>query len=202
GRGVPAQSRIAASGGGPLRTQLKMSAKHFTSSAEQSTMRNLALTGLPLLAVLVLAGPAPAQESVDRTVPAPGTGSVEIANVAGEIRVVGWDRAEVRITGTLGEGTDRLDVGGSGDRVTIEVVIPRGARNVRGTNLEIRVPTRKDITVRGVSADVEVGGVTGRVDAQSTSGDVRVRGTPASVRSVSTSGAVDLEVNTTRVEAN
>lgn len=162
--------------------------------------RMLAL--VPLLTACAAIVPLCAQTPVERTVATPATGSVEVSNVAGEIRVVGWDRAEVRVTGTLGRGTERLDVTSSGDRVRVEVVIPRGARNVEGSDIEVRVPARKSVQVVGVSADVHLSGVTGTVDAQSTSGGVTVNGSPASVRAVATSGSVALDVNTSRVEAS
>lgn len=161
--------------------------------------RMLAIT--PLLTACAAIVPLCAQTPVERTVATSATGAVEVSNISGEIRVVGWDRAEVRVTGTLGRGTERLDVTSAGDRVRVEVVIPRGARNVEGSDIEVRVPARKNVTVRGVSADVQLDGVTGTVDAQSTSGDVTIGGSPASVRAISTSGSVGLDVSTSRVEA-
>ena len=154
-----------------------------------------------LLAVSCTPERGTAQTPIDRTVATPATGVVEISNVSGEIRVVGWDRSEVRVTGTLGEGSERLDVTSSGDRVRVAVVIPRGARNVDESILEVRVPVRKDVTARGVSAEVAVSGVTGGVDAESTSGSVTITGSPSIVRAVSTSGEVEVDVTTARVEA-
>lgn len=155
-----------------------------------------------LLLTAAAAAPLHAQTAVDRTVATPATGSVEVRNVSGEIRVVGWDRSEVRVTGTLGRGTERLDVTTSGDEVSVEVVIPRGSSNVEGSDLEVRVPARKNVTVRGVSADVDVAGVAGAVDAGSTSGDITVAGSPTTVRGASTSGNVALEVTTGTLEAS
>jgi DUF4097 and DUF4098 domain-containing protein YvlB len=165
-------------------------------------MRHPVQSAAILLAVLCGADAGAAQTPIDRTVATPATGTVEVFNISGEIRVVGWDRSEVRVTGTLGEGTERLDVATSGDRVRIEVVIPRGAREVEESTLEVRVPSRKNVTARGVSAEVAVSGVTGNVDAQSTSGSVEVTGSPATLRAASTSGDIEVEVTTARLEAN
>ena len=174
------------------------------TAAERMNMRTLALGAFAAVAVLCapVAPPVEAQTPVDRTVSTPPTGSVAINNVAGEIRVVGWDRPDVRVTGTLGEGTERLDIETSGDQVEVAVVIPRGARNVRPSRIEVRVPARKGIQALGVSASVDVRGVTGDVEVRSTSGAVVVRGNPASVEATSTSGDVDVEVSTGAVEAN
>jgi len=160
---------------------------------------------VPVAAILVAfaaISPAGAQTPVDRTVATPATGTVHIENLSGEVHVVGWDRAEVRVTGMLGEGTERLDVEARGHDVRVEVVTPRNARNVRGSELQIRVPARKDVRVRTTSADISLEGVTGSVDAQSTSGSVQVAGSPARVRAVSTSGGVAVDASTSTVEAN
>lgn len=179
-----------------------MSGTIFSSTRGSGSVR-YALSGTLLLFTgLAAASVAAGQTPVDRTVATPQTGSVEVSNVTGSIRVVAWDRGEVRVTGELGRGTERLDVTSAGDRVTIEVIIPRNARNVGSTDLEVRVPARKNVTARGVSADVTVQGVTGQVNAMSTSGDVRVSGNPALARVGSTSGDVELEVSTARIEAN
>lgn len=155
-----------------------------------------------ILAVLAATSPADAQTPVDRTVATPATGGVQIENLAGAVHVVGWDRAEVRVTGTLGEGTERLDVEARGSDVRIAVVVPRNARSVGDSELEIRVPTRKDVRVKTTSAEISLEGLTGLVDAQSVSGDVQIAGSPASVRAVSTSGEVTVGATTSRVEAN
>jgi DUF4097 and DUF4098 domain-containing protein YvlB len=126
---------------------------------------------------------------------------VEISNVSGSVQVTAWDRGEVEIRGRLGEGTERLDVTSSGDRVSIRVVIPRGSRNVEDSDLEIRVPARKNLTVRTVSAEIEISGVAGIVDAEATSGSVEVSGNPGRVRAVSTSGEVSVNASTARLEA-
>ena len=55
---------------------------------------------------------------------------------------------------------------------------------------------------RAVSAEVEVSGVQGAVDAASVSGDVNVTGQPRQVRGSSTSGNVRIEATTTAVAAN
>lgn len=157
---------------------------------------------LALAALAVTAGALEAQQQIDRTLATAAGGRVEIHNLAGSVRVVGWDRNEIRVTGTLGQGAERLDVTPSGETTEIRVVIPRNSRNVRGSDLEIRLPAGKELTVNTVSAEIEVDGVTGPVSAQSTSGDVEVAGSPARVRAASTSGDVEVRLAATaRVQA-
>lgn len=155
-------------------------------------------------ALLVALGPglARAQEAIDQTVPTGRTGTVEIVNTAGDIQVVGASRSDIRITGRLGSGTDRLTVENSGGRVVIRVVVPRDGRNVRPTQLVVHLPAGKDVVARGISADIEIEGVTGTVDAVSTSGDVSVQGSPAQLTARSTSGDLGIRVSTAALRAN
>jgi hypothetical protein len=128
---------------------------------------------------------------------------VEITNMAGSVRVLAWDRDQIQIQGELGRGAERLEVTGDRSRTVIRVVIPQNARNVRGTDLVVRMPVAKDVGIRTTSADVRVDNLTGGVDIQSTSGDVQVSGSPASVQARSTSGDVQAIVQTTaRVRAS
>ncbi len=157
---------------------------------------------LALAAIAIAAGSAAAQREIAESVATSAGGRVEIHNLAGSVRVIGWDRNEIRVSGTLGRGAERLEVTPRGATTDIRVILPRNARNVRGSELEIRIPVEKDVVVRTVSADVEVAGVAGEVSAQTTSGDLEVAGRPGRVRAVSTSGDVGVEVSaTSRVEA-
>lgn len=140
----------------------------------------------------VAAGTVAAQERINETRPASPTGTVEIVNTAGSVRVVGWNRNEVQVTGTLGRGVERLDFGTEGDRTRVRVVLPREARNVQRSDLEIRVPARSNPHVRTTSADIEVSGVGGGIEARSTSGSVSISGNAREVTASSTSGRVDV----------
>lgn len=151
---------------------------------------------LILAALVAVAAPGEAQQRIDERFATDGAGSVEIANVSGSISVTAWDRNEIEVTGTLGRGTDRLAIDRDRRNTRIRVVIPRNSRNVQGTDLRIRVPAGKTVSIRGVSAGVTVEGIRGDVDARSTSGDVTVTGAPANVRGGSTSGDVSVSVNT------
>ncbi|HET7321662.1 MAG TPA: DUF4097 family beta strand repeat-containing protein, partial [Longimicrobiaceae bacterium] len=160
------------------------------------------IPAITLAALLLGVATANAQQAVDRTVPTSATGSVSVWNLAGRVTVKGWDRQEIRVTGQLGRGTERLDITGGAADTDIRVVIPRNAHNVQGSELEIHVPAGKAVTVHGTSADVEVDGVAGEVNARSTSGDVRVSGSPATVDAGSTSGDVEVHASTRSIRAH
>lgn len=146
-----------------------------------------------LTAMLVAAGAA-SQQRVDERIPASPDGLVEISNVSGSVRVEGWERAEVRITGILGQGAERLEIDSRPGRTAVRVVAPRDGSPRVGADIVARVPSGSRLEVTGVAAGVDVAGVAGPVGVETVSGGIRVGGTPQSVDVRSVSGAVDLEV--------
>lgn len=158
-------------------------------------MRSIIRTATGLAAVgLLLALPATelrAQGTIDQTRTMSRDGTVEVENLAGFVRVRGWDRNEVRVTGTLGRNVEGVDVEGSSNRVLVRVRHPRrGSWRGSGTELEIRMPAGAGLRVEAVSADIDVEGIGGRLDLESVSGDVDIRNADGRVRAESVSGTV------------
>ena len=107
---------------------------------------------------------------------------------------MGWEREEIHVTGTLGEDVERLDIEGDEKRLRIGVVLPKRARNVGDTDLEVRVPRGCDLKVSTVSADIEAVNVNGRLYLKAVSGDVTGRGQPEEVEVESVSGDIELHL--------
>ncbi len=152
-------------------------------------MRKILVFGL---AVAAAAWTAMAQQRVEESRPASRDGVVEVHNVSGSVRVSGWDRDEVAVSGTLGRGTERLEFTGSGGRTEIRVVLPHFAHHVDGSDLEIKVPAGSSLEVSTVSADIGVEKVGGRIKLDSVSGTVRVAGEPKEFEAKSVSGDVEI----------
>ncbi|MEZ0469758.1 DUF4097 family beta strand repeat-containing protein [Luteimonas salinilitoris] len=154
--------------------------------------------------LLALLAPVPAvlaQASIDERHPLASGGRVEVENVAGSIRVSGWDRDEVTVTGSLGEG-QRLEVDASRNRVRVEVIYPRNSRGGRGAQLELRVPRGAELQASAVSADVDITEVDlRRLQAKSVSGGVNVAGRAGEADLGSVSGAIRARIATPRLEA-
>lgn len=149
-------------------------------------------TRLSCLVLLALAvAPAFAQTPVDETRPASVTATVSIETISGTVRVFGWDRPEVKVTGTLGKGVEALEVEGSLDRITIEVRYPsHSVRDAGGADLEIRVPRGGSVEVETVSSSVDVEDVEGRLSLQNVSGTITVKGEPREVEATVVSGTI------------
>lgn len=162
------------------------------------------------LAAVLASAPVLADTPISQTRPLAATGQVSIDNLKGRIQVRTWARAEVRITGTLGEGVEKLVVEGSADKLHIEARYPKrgggwfgwgGDGGARPTVLEVMLPAGASVSVDSVSADVDVAGVAGRrLAVDSVSGDVLVRTSRPGEASFDTvSGDLDLELDSRNV---
>jgi hypothetical protein len=157
-------------------------------------MRRIKLLAVLTALTLVTAAGALAQQDVREEVAMSPRGVVEINNLAGSVRVAGWNRDMVEVTGTLGKGTERLDVEESGGDVTIEVVLPRGENiDLEGSDLEIRVPRGAGLEISTVSASIEVSDFEGEAELQSVSGDVTIAGGVREVEVSTVSSTILLE---------
>jgi len=144
-----------------------------------------------ILAAGLMAAPAAAQQTVQETKAARADGVVEIENVAGSVRVEGWNRNEVALDARLGRGIEGVDFDVSGGQTRIEVNYPRRG-NSGGADLVVRVPAGSRVKTGTVSADITVTGVSGPLDLRSVSGEVEVGGAPRSVSVETVSGDIQI----------
>jgi DUF4097 and DUF4098 domain-containing protein YvlB len=188
----------------------------------EANYRNAAIVAALLLAAYAPLAQASDDRTINHTVPAAARGTVEINNTAGTVEIIGWDRNEVQVSGTIARDVERVDVLSEADRVRVLVALPR-QRNVRrgSADLEVRVPrgasvkcatVSADVTSTGVRGDQEIGSVSGEITAdisgvdvtmKSVSGDVRLRGDgkPANLEISTVSGNVRLDRSAGAVEA-
>jgi DUF4097 and DUF4098 domain-containing protein YvlB len=129
------------------------------------------------------------EEDFDHSLQADPKGDVEISNVAGTVNVSGWDRQVVQVTGSLGEGVERLDFRSEGKRTIIKVLLKKSTHWGDGgdADLQIRVPAASRLDINTVSADIVVHDVTGAQRLQAVSGEVttEVDAEEAEVKTVS-----------------
>lgn len=156
---------------------------------------------LPLVLLAGFAVPVMAATPINETRPLDARGSIEIENVKGRIEVRTWDKAEVRIGGSLGQGVERFSIDGSGDRLEIEVKYPNNSRDSEPTTLLLQVPTLASLSIEGVAVEIDVAGTAGReLEIDSVSGDVVVVGAPGTAEIQSVSGQLRLNLNSADVD--
>ncbi|HLA89433.1 MAG TPA: DUF4097 family beta strand repeat-containing protein [Gemmatimonadaceae bacterium] len=155
-------------------------------------------TVLPLscaLAILAAApDPLPAQEKILRAFPLNPDGAVRIFNDAGAIRVIGWDKDSVVITGTLARGAQLFGGGGyEGVKFFVEGPKPGASAKMAGvSDLVVRLPARARVWLKAASADIEVSAFAGQLDVDAVASRVRVQGTPSELRVETMNGDVDV----------
>ena len=152
------------------------------------------LRHVALLAVLAAIPGGLAATTVDRTLPAAAAVRVSVEIVSGSVRIVTWERDEVRVLGTLGDDVRGLEIEGGAREVEISLDLPRGRGSRRiSADLEIHVPEGASLEIETVSADIDVAAVTGEVELESVSGDVQVASGPSSIEVSSVSGEISIE---------
>lgn len=155
-----------------------------------------------LLTVLLAVPAAAADREVKESGPASADGLVLIENVSGSVVVIGWDKNEVSLEGTLSGDIEELEFETGNKKSRIKVVWPKKKKNIDGeATLVINVPRGSSVEVECVSAWVEISEVTGEVEASSISGDVTVTGECEEVEAESISGDVVIDGGAPEIEA-
>jgi DUF4097 and DUF4098 domain-containing protein YvlB len=133
-----------------------------------------------IIATTLLAWPASAAD-INETVDAAPDGHIEIFNTAGSVKVEGWSRGSVEVTGTLGNEVEDFIFERDGDEILIKVKAKHGRSGHKGfvTHLVIRAPEDSSLEIATISADIEVKSVYGEIEAvevESVSGDIDIQG--------------------------
>ncbi len=159
-------------------------------------------TNALLLALLAIPAAAATVDETRATGPHP---EVSIEAIMGSIRIVGWDRNEVHITGTLGSGIKGLEITGDEDEVDIEVEYPhrhQGKPLDLESNLEIFVPTGSDVEIETVKGTIEIENVNGDLELETIHGGITVIGPASLVEAETVSGDIRISGSNKEVEAN
>jgi uncharacterized protein YdeI (BOF family) len=100
--------------------------------------------------LLCLSWTALADENINRSLDVSKAPYVQIEHVNGSAKVIAWDKSEVKVTGTLGDRTEKFIFEKDDNEVLIKVKVKnnhgwknRGADN--GDDLEIFVPRQSKV---------------------------------------------------------
>ena len=147
------------------------------------------------LGTAVVARPLAAQRTVDVRRAVTANASIRINGAFAELRIHGWNKDSVAITGTI-PSDSRFDGG---------FMTPRGAASPgakfyletsSGTpsgKLELHVPSGARVWAKSGSATIEVDGVTGGLDLNIIGGSVHVHGNPHELTVESMDGTVTVD---------
>jgi hypothetical protein len=132
------------------------------------------------LAIAALLGAGSAfgdSRSVDLHQPADPRGQVEIVAISGHVEVVGWERPEIAVSGTIGDRVERVDLSAEGDHATVRVVLrPRAIMGGDGSaELVVHVPRESLVRTSLVSADLETHDLQGEQRLRTVSGGIKAQ---------------------------
>jgi hypothetical protein len=135
---------------------------------------------------------------------------VRLWNPTGRVRITGWERDSLVVTGTVPTDVE-FRCGGSAEGMKCAVEDPpRDDGSTGGAVLDVRVPRGAQVWIKTASAEITIGGMSGDLDAysvtgaieldgdvrtanlESMGGDIRVRGTALTLRARTAGGQVTL----------
>jgi DUF4097 and DUF4098 domain-containing protein YvlB len=158
-------------------------------------------------------------EPIDQSIEAKEGTTVLVENVAGIVRVTGWDKREVTVTGELGDGADRVVVSAEYGRVLVRVLMPRSSTTAN-TELIVSAPADSRLEVETVSAAVQIANMSGsqrvntvsgnvitfsagdKLEVRSASGDITVTGNGKTSEATVTSVSGDVSIKGLTGEVN
>jgi DUF4097 and DUF4098 domain-containing protein YvlB len=162
-------------------------------------MKTLYIT--PLLLALSI-GQAFASTPINLSKDIRPNAKVSIDNVKGEVTVTAWDKNEIQVSGTLGDGARPLEIEGSDGNVEIHVDSDSKTHSVfswgsdtrmQPTVLNVRVPKAVSVEINVVSAPVSIDGLDGgKVEINSVSGRIRGNLRSPDINLQTVSGSIDL----------
>lgn len=158
----------------------------------------------PLALALAFWAPAALarQALVNRRVAIAPDASIRVFNLVGSIRVTGWDKDSLAVIGKLSPGAGKLFYFGAGGRgAKLGVEAPDGVEPDGPTTLQVYVPAKAKLWIKGATADIVVNGFEGSLDLYSVSGAITVNGSPAQVYAESMDGNVEVNGNAKWVRA-
>ena len=158
------------------------------------------MKSLALLFATFVALPGVAQTAVDQRRAASSDGVVEIENMAGSIRVTGWDKAEIVVGGKLGPGATGVELSGGQGRTHIEVDTEGNPMGVH-SDLDVKVPAGSSLRIEGFEASITIAGMTGSVDAETVNGAISLSGGAKEINLQVVNGGVDVSKASGRIRA-
>lgn len=135
-------------------------------------------------------------------------GSVEIANVSGDINLTGYEGSAV-VVNAYKEGRDREQVevedNSTQGRISLRAKYPNNCNCDASIRFEVRVPRSANLAfdkISTASGNVKAEGFAGRLHLSTASGDVSVRGVGGEIKAASASGTVRVADATGTVNAS
>lgn len=146
-----------------------------------------------ILFSLLLPAALQAQQKISNGFQLDADGSLRIQVPVGTVRIIGWDRDSVSVSGTIAPGGGSWYGGGRGRAGKLGLETRDQSGTGPGADVEIRVPAHARLWVKTVSASVNIEGSQGEVDCISVAGSLRIEGQPRVLSAETMDGIVVVE---------
>lgn len=145
------------------------------------------------LLVATLATTARAERRVEERIASNhANGKIEIDIGEGSVEVIGWDKNEVEVTGTIGDRVERLDVKQGRRKVWVRAYVPKEG-DAREAKLIIRAPHNNDIDAQVFQGPISITGIEGDIQLETFSGNVTVAGPSKRVEARTVNGDITID---------
>jgi DUF4097 and DUF4098 domain-containing protein YvlB len=136
-----------------------------------------------------------AKEKIERSFEVSKNPYIQIEHINGSARVIAWDKLEVKVTGTLGDKTERFIFEKDDNEVLITVKVKNNSNlgSYKGDDLEIFVPRQSKVYYSAVNADVELVQVRGGAKVETVNGSIDVKKLAGRIRLESVNGRITTE---------
>ncbi|MBW1811186.1 MAG: DUF4097 family beta strand repeat protein [Deltaproteobacteria bacterium] len=124
-----------------------------------------------------------------KTIPIKDKAELTIFMRAGDVKVVGWDKNQVKIESEK-DLTPGLQV--NGDKVRINSKMDKGRSGGQDADTTLHVPKSTRLTVTVISGNLEIENISDRAKATSVSGDIKIRSCSGLLAVKAVSGDVEL----------
>lgn len=136
-----------------------------------------------------------AAQSVDQTLDVDARSYIKIEHVNGEAQIVSWNKEQVKVSGTLGDKTDKFIFERSGKDVLIKVKVKKSQGwgnwgKDEGDDLKIWVPVNSSVNYSAVNADVDLSDIAGGVDIETVNGSIEAKNLNNRVKLESVNGNI------------
>lgn len=158
--------------------------------------RRKRIPGAAFLVILCCAVPAQAQmpkmREIEYRAHMHSRGNLNVWNMAGSVRVTGWDRDSLVVRGVV-PADQRFSCGGQAAAFKCAVdIAARHDGKVPGSTLEVFVPRHSRLWVKTSSAEILVSSFDGDLDAYSVNGRIRVDGNAQTLALETMAGLIDV----------
>lgn len=148
---------------------------------------------MAMLATLLAGAAARADTKIDERRAATKDAKVSIEAGSGNVRVIGWEKLEVQVTGSILEDRASLSFESENGRVDISVDAEHYDPRAAKADLEIHVPFGSQVSVDGFASEISVTGIAGSVEAEAVNGSIKVQATGGSIHATTVNGTVDVD---------